>query len=136
MIRGHKLKKVKVILEKLSAHEINEATKSKNVKPKHRVKKLKQSVKSTHAPATLRRDTIGKTPKFTFSTYKLPCKKRRNYIFHCTVSGCRKVFNSVKNWNSHHLCLHRVIKYKCNVCFKWIVTPNRFKDHKYTHQET
>ena len=79
-------------------------------------------MKSTHAPAILRKDTIGITPKFTFSTYKLACKKRRNYIFCCTVSGCKKVFNSVKNWNSHHLCLHRAIRYKCNICSKWIAT--------------
>ena len=102
----HELKEVQVKLRKLSAQEISKATKSKTVKPKHVVKKLKQSVKSTHAPATLRKDTIGTIPKFTFSTYKLARKKWRNYIFHCTVSGCKKVFNSVKNWNSHHLCLH------------------------------
>ena len=76
-----------------------------------------------------------KKPRFTFSTYKLACKNRRKYNFHCAVIGCGKVFNSVRNWNSHHLFQHRAIKYKCKVCCKWISTPNRLRDHIYTHQE-
>ena len=49
----------------------------KNVKIKQRAKKQpKQNMKSNYAPAILRKDTIGKTPKFTFSTYKLSHTKK------------------------------------------------------------
>ena len=31
--------------------------------------------------------------------------------------------------------MHRAIKYQCSTCLKWIMTPSRFNDHKYLHQE-
>ena len=81
------------------------------------------------------KDTTERMPKFTYLTYRLSRKRIKNYIFRCPISGCNRSFNSVKNWNSHHLSLHQSIRYQCSTCLKWIATPNHFNDHKYIHQE-
>ena len=132
------MRHVKILLQKLNTQEIMDLTTDKKIKTKseqRRKRKLQQNTKNMHAPAVLRKDTSGKTPKFTLSTYKLSCKKKRNYTFHCAVRGCRKSFNKVKDWNSHHLLHHRSVKYKCSECSKWISTPTGLKDHKYMHHE-
>ena len=103
----YKIKKAKVVIWKLSTQEIKDASKHKNTKLRlRRVRQFQQSVNKNYAPSILRKDTSGKNPKFTFSTYKLAHKNKRKYNFHCVVSGCGKVFNSVRNWNSHHLFQH------------------------------
>ena len=105
------LKKAQMRIRRLSAHEIEEAIKPKKKKKQGVTKtKPKQTAKNTHVSDTLRKDTTGKMPKFTYSSYRLPCKKRKNYTFCCPVSGCKRTFNSIKNWNSHHLSLHRSIR--------------------------
>ena len=109
MTERHELKEVQVKLRKLSAQEINEATKSKTVKPKHIVKKLKQSVKSTHAPAILRKDTIGTTPKFTFSTYKLARKKGGITFFTALYLAARKSLIQLKTGTpTTYVCTERL----------------------------
>ena len=42
---------------------------------------------------------------------------------------------SVKSWNLHHLNKHHDMRYQCSTCLKWIKTPSRFNEHKYTHKE-
>ena len=128
----HKLKKVQIKIRRLSAHEIEEAVKTRRKKPKQEVTKTipKQIAKNTHNSNTLMKDTTRKMPKFTYSSYRLPRKTRKNYTFRCPISGCKRSFNSIKNWNSHHLSLHRLIRYQCSTCLKWIATPNCFNDHK------
>ena len=96
----------------------------------------KYSETTKKAKATAKKDiSSGTLPKFTYSSYKLSCTKKKKYNFHCPITGCKKSFNSVKIWNTHHLSKHRTIKYQCSTCLKWIMTPSRFNDHKYTHQE-
>ena len=53
-------------------------------------------MKSTHAPAILRKDTIGITPKFTFSTYKLACKKGGITFFAALYLAARKSLIQLK----------------------------------------
>ena len=130
------MKTVKIIVQKLSTQEINELTKNKKARSEQRGKeKPKCSKKNIYTPAILKKETSGTKPKFTFSTHKLLHKKKRNYVFHCVIRGCRKTFNKVKDWNSHHLHHHRSVKYKCTKCSKWFSTPTGIKDHKYTHEE-
>ena len=45
------------------------------------------------------------------------------------------MFNSVKSSSLHHLQKHRSTKYRCRVCMKWSATPNRLRNHMYTHLE-
>ena len=47
----------------------------------------------------------------------------------------QKSLQYCKKLNSHHLSVHRAIKYQCSTCLKWVVTPNCCNDHKYLHQE-
>ena len=105
-------------LHKTKYQRITNTTTTKNIK------------KST------RKDTpLGSLPTFTYSSYKLSRSKKRKYTFHCPIAGCKRSFKSVRNWNLHHLSRHRTIKYQCSTCLKWIKTPSRFNDHKYSHME-
>ena len=98
--------------------------------------KANKKLKKTHALGSdTKASSSSKLPKFTISSHSLPQKKRKKYNFRCPITGCKKVFNTVKNWNSHHLSVHRTVKYQCSTCLKWVATPNRFNDHKYLHQE-
>lgn len=124
------IKKVTVLLHKLSKEEIDEATKAKNTViitkppcPSYR------RAKDIHTPVILHKDTSGQHPRFTFSTFKLARKHKHKYKFHCAVPGCGKVFNLVKYWNSHHLFRHRSVRYRCRICRRWLQTPNRLRDH-------
>ena len=130
------MKTVKIILQKLSTQEINEPPKTKNAKSEQRgKKKSKRTTKNIYTPAILKKEISGTKAKFTFSTHKLLHKKKRVYVFHCVVRGCRKTFNKVKDWNTHHLHHHKSVRYKCTKCSKWFSTPTGIKDHKYTHEE-
>ena len=68
--------------------------------------------KDIHTPAILRKVETGRKARFTFSTYKLPCKSKRKYKLKCTVARCGRVFNSVKNSSLHHLQKHQSAKYR------------------------
>ena len=48
---------------------------------------------------------------------------------------CKASFNSVKDWNVHHLCKHKDITYKCTHCSKTLRTPESIRDHELTHQD-
>ena len=85
------------------------------------IKKSSRQAKDIYTPAKLHKDTSGVIPRFTFSTtYKLTRKRKCRYKFTCTVESCAKSFSSIKEWNIHHLFKHRLIKYKCNQCGRWL----------------
>ena len=127
-------------MQKPRVHEIEKAPQIKKnikqgvVKINYQQTKAKETFKKTKE--TIWKDTSsGTSPKFTYSSHKLPHTNKKKYIFRCPIMRCKKLFNSVKNWNSHHLSKHGTIKYQCSTCLKWIATPNRFNNHNYLHQE-
>ena len=104
----------------------------KNVKSKKSTKKLtniKPIKKKGNSSAA------SKKHKFAITSHELLRKKRKKYKFICPITGCKRIFQTVKEWNCHHLSLHSSIKYQCGKCLKWVTTPNRFADHQYYHQE-
>ena len=87
--------------------DIEEATKVQINKTKPKLAcPPTQRAKNIFAPSILHKDNRGQQPRFTFSTYMFTCKHKCKYSFCCIVSRCGKVFNSVRNLNSHHLCKH------------------------------
>ena len=124
------------MLWKLSKKDIEEATITKTNESKPKLAHPSSwRAKDIFAPATLHKDSSGQQPRFMFSTYMLAHRQKWKYSFCCAVQGCGKVFDSIRNWNSYHLYKHRSIRYRCRICRKWIGTPNRLRDHTYTHQE-
>ena len=106
----------------------------------HKLKKQKSKTKTTTTTKKARTSTMKDLmaralPKFSYSSYKLSRSKKRKYSFHCPITGCKRTFMSVKSWNLHHLNRHHDVKYQCSTCLKWIKTPSRFNEHKYTHKE-
>ena len=78
------------------------------------------------------RETAAKF-KFCIKTHHLKCKAKRKYYFKCAVPACESTFNSVKDWNVHHLFKHKTVTYKCMKCTKSLRTPSSMKDHELTH---
>ena len=134
-------KTLRIRLQKLKKHQLEASTtqtmKISNLGATNT--KATKSHKKSHIlrPITKKEKTrsTDKTPKFAISSHRLLRKKRKKYNFRCPITGCKKVFNTVKDWNSHHLSLHSAVKYQCSICLKWMTTPNRFNDHKYLHQD-
>ena len=117
--------------------KISKTNKSEN-QPAYKSKKQKTKTitTTTRVKTSIKTDTKAKAlPKFSYSSYQLSRSKKRKYSFHCPVIGCKRTFMTVKNWNLHHLRKHYEVKYQCSTCLKWIKTPNRFNEHKYTHRE-
>ena len=126
------LKSVKQPTTKIS--KSNESENQQAYKPKKH--KTKSTTTTARLKTTIKIDTKAKvSPKFSYSSYQLPRLKRRKYSFYCPIVGCKGTFVTVKNWNLHHLRKHYEVKYQCSTCLKWIKTPNRFNEHKYTHRE-
>ena len=126
------LKSVKQPTTKIS--KSNEIENQQAYKPKKH--KTKTTTTTARLKTTIKTDTKAKvSPKFSYSSYQLPRMKRRKYSFYCPIIGCKGTFVTVKNWNLHHLRKHYEVKYQCSTCLKWIKTPNRFNEHKYTHRE-
>ena len=73
--------------------------------------------------------------KLCICTHHLKQKRKQKYYFKCAVSGCHKSFNTVKDWNVHHLCKHKSVTYVCSKCPKCLRTPSSIKDHKLTHKD-
>ena len=139
-IAKHAAAKTQKITKKSGRH-LTVKTSRTNKDEKQKVRKLKkQKIKTTTTTKKARtsnmKDLTTRTlPKFTYSSYKLSRSKKRKYSFHCPITGCKRSFMSVKSWNLHHLNRHRDIKYQCSTCLKWIKTPSRFNEHKYSHKE-
>ena len=129
---------MRVRLRKLTKRQLDEATthikKISNLRAKN-IKSTKSYKKSYASSPDTKARSSKKLPKFAISSHSLLRKKRKKYNFRCPITGCKKVFNTVKDWNSHHLSVHSAVKYQCSTCFKWVTTPNRFNDHKYLHQD-
>ena len=117
--------------------KISKSNKSENQQVYKPKKQKTKTIMTTKRPKTsTKTDTKAKAlPKFSYSSYQLPRSKRRKYSFHCPIIGCKGTFMTVKNWNLHHLRKHYEVKYQCSTCLKWIKTPNRFNEHKYTNRE-
>ena len=77
------------------------------------IKKSSRQAKVEYKPTKLYKDLSGKKPRFTFSMRWLSKRHRRNYKFHCVIASCNRLFNTVKEWKSHHLFKHGSVKYKC-----------------------
>ena len=122
------IKPVKVVLKKLSDKQIQSAVKStslSSVKKETVVSKnTTRQAQDIHTPAVLRKVEIGKTARFTFSTYCLPSKVRCKYKLKCIVTRCGKVFTTVRSLNQHHILKHRTVKYHCWICLKWSLTQS------------
>ena len=133
------IKPLKVVLKKLSDKQIQSTVKSNNLSS---IKKdtvvprnTTQQAKDIHTPAVLRKVEIGKTARFTFSTYSLPSKVRCKYKLKCIVTRCGKVFTTVRSLNQHHILKHRTVKYWCRISLKWSSTQSRLCNHMYTHMD-
>ena len=73
--------------------------------------------------------------KFRISSHHLKRKPIRKYYFKCSVAGCTSSFNTVKDWNVHHLFKHQDVKYLCSQCNKTLRTRASMKDHECTHRD-
>ena len=100
----YKIKKAKIVLQKLSKQEIDDLTKHGNIKIRPKISRPPQrSANNNFATSVLRKDYSGKKPRFTFSTYKHARKTEGNTTF---IVRCLGVEKFLTYWNSHHLFQH------------------------------
>ena len=71
--------------------------------------------------------------KLRIQTHHLKRKRKHKYYFKCAVPGCPHSFNSVKEWNIHHLAKHKTVTYRCGECTKHLQTPTSMRSHELTH---
>ena len=73
--------------------------------------------------------------KLRIQTHHLKRKRKCIYYFKCAIPGCTCSFNSVKEWNIHHLAKHKTITYCCGECTKHLRTPTSMRSHELTHKD-
>ena len=133
------IKPVKVVLKKLSDKQIHSTVKANTLstikKDTMAPRNATRQAKDIYTPSVLRKVTIGKTARFTFSTYRLPSKVRCKYKLKCTVARCGKVFTTVRHLNQHHILKHCTVKYRCRICMKCSSTQSQLRNHMYTHMD-
>ena len=87
-------------IQRLSKHQMDKAVTQIKEKSNQDVtnSKAKKIFKETPLSGSVKKvGSTDKLPKFTFSSHTLPRKIRKKYIFRCPITGCKKVFNTVKN---------------------------------------
>ena len=55
-------------------------------------------------------------------------RRQHKYYFRCYIQGCNSKFNSLKEWNSHHLVQHKSLLW-CLRCPKEFKKPSAFRVH-------
>ena len=97
--------------------------------PKVILKKSKEAeklVQQSCKPKIKKETGIFPTPKtslkfkFRISKFGIKWRMKRKYAFHCKVVDCTKVCKSLHEWNIHHRMKHPEVKYRCNVCNKYL----------------
>ena len=95
-------------------------------KDKHSVKR-ETSIFPTHKTAA--------QYKLRVQTHHLERTTKHKYYFKCAIPGCTHSFNSVKEWNIHHLAKHKSIPYHCGEYTKHLQIPTSIRSHELTHRD-
>ena len=74
-----------------------------------------------------------KKGKLITKTFVLKRGQKPKRRFYCVVGKCKKICDTRKELNSHHLIAHPRIL--CNICSKLFDTPNSMHRHRYSHKK-
>ena len=132
-----------VVLDKLSEKKYDDVNKRTAAKqPVLKLKRLseddirKYQKKSKTIPKEKPKGKDAGKPKvhtFAVSTQKLK-KYKCKYTLKCAIANCSAKFNTVKEWNSHHVLNHRRSNFSCDKCGQTQRTLSSFRDHQYMHK--
>ena len=121
--------------------DVTKPTMSRNKKRKKAVNKHKrryttrttQNARPEDNKDTQKETKQAKKGKLTTKTFVLKRGQKPKRRFCCVVGKCKRICDTRKELNNHHLTAHPRIL--CNICNKLFDTPNSMHRHRYSHKK-
>ena len=117
--------------------KVKKPTRKRNKKLRKAVKKHKRKQIMRATQRTNSKETNDAKPtkkgKLTTQTFVLKRGYKPKRKFYCVVGKCKRICDTRKELNNHHLTAHpRIV---CDICSKLFDTPNSMHRHRYSHKK-